>query len=103
MVLFDLALEPYATTVKHYWSWSPTRIPCDWYGAPVVDFLGWALTALLILVVVTPWLIRKKPVKLPPDYQPLVVWLLLNLLFVTGAIVDRQWPAVALTGPPAPC
>jgi uncharacterized membrane protein len=97
VVLLDAGLEPFATSVKHYWVWSPTKIRLDWYSAPWVNFLGWAVTALLILAFATPSLINKKPrPQPPPDYSPLVVWLLLNSLFATGAAVHHLWPAVGL-------
>src|SRR5206468_2785042 len=48
VVLLDFGLEPFATRVKHYWLWNPTKITFDWYGAPWVNFLGWAVTVLLI-------------------------------------------------------
>ncbi len=95
-VLLALGLEPFATHVKHYWVWSKTRLPVDWYGAPVTNFLGWALTALLILVLCTPSLLNKKPVKSVPDYHALLVWLLLNLLFLTSAVIAQHRPAVVL-------
>jgi putative membrane protein len=97
VTLFDLGLDPFATQVKHLWRWTPTRLRLEWYTAPFVNFLGWAVTALLILAFITPALINKKPMKQPPpDYHPLVVWLLLNLLFATGAAVDRLWPVVTV-------
>jgi uncharacterized membrane protein len=90
-------LEPFATQVKHFWHWNPTRIRLDWYTAPCVNFLGWAVTTLLILAFVTPALINKKPMKQPPpDHHPLAVWLLLNLLFATGAAVNRLWLAMTI-------
>jgi len=95
-VLFDFNLEPYATSVKEYWAWHATKIPFAWYTAPVVNFFGWGLTALLILAFATPFLLNKKPVKHPPDYFPLYVWLLLNLLFVTGTAVHGLWPAAGV-------
>jgi uncharacterized membrane protein len=97
VVLLDAGLEPFATSVKHYWLWSPTKLRLDWYSTPWVNFLGWAVTALLILAFATPSLINKKPRPQPPqDYSPLMVWLLLNSLFATGAAVHRLWPAVGL-------
>ena len=97
VVLFALGLEPFATTFKHYWTWEATRLRCDWYGAPCVNFLGWALTALLLLVFVTPALLKKRPVRYPPNYYLLAVWLLINLLFITGAVVRQLWPAVIVS------
>lgn len=97
VVLLDLGLEPFATRVKHYWFWNPSNLKLDWYGAPVVNFFGWAATTLLILAFATPALINKKPMPPPPpDYAPLVVWLLLNLLLATGAAVLQLWPALGL-------
>ena len=49
VVLLDVGLEPFATNVKHYWFWNPTKLKFDWYTTPWVNFFGWAVTALLIL------------------------------------------------------
>jgi uncharacterized membrane protein len=95
VVLFDLGLEPFATQVKHFWFWSPTRAGLYWYSTPWVNFLGWAATALVILAFTTPSLINKRPVKHPPDYHPLITWLLVNALFATGAIKHQLWAAAA--------
>jgi uncharacterized membrane protein len=92
-VLFDAAWEPFAGKVMGYWLWRPTRLNLSWYGAPVSNFAGWVVTVLLILVFATPVLINKSPVKYPPDYHPLILWCLLNLLFVTGAIAHQLWLA----------
>lgn len=96
IVLLDLALEPFAVRVRQYWVWKPTKIPFDWYGAPWVNSLGWAVTSLLILAFITPALLNKKPGKPPPLYHPLGLWLLLNLLFLTGAMVQHLWAAAGL-------
>jgi uncharacterized membrane protein len=97
-VLLDVGLEPFATNVKHYWFWNPTKLRLDWYTAPWINFIGWALTSLLILAFATPALINKKPGQppAPPDYSPLVIWLLFNLLFATGAAVHHLWPALGV-------
>jgi uncharacterized membrane protein len=95
VVLLDLSFEPYATQVKEYWSWKPTKIHSDWYGTPWVNFLGWAVSSLLILLFVTPALINKSPAPLPPLYPCLLVWELLSLLFLTGATV-HQMPGLML-------
>jgi uncharacterized membrane protein len=95
--LFDLALDPFAAAVRHHWLWHPTRFPLTWFGAPVTNCLGWLMTALLILVFATPALIdkrRQRSVNRPPDYHPLVVWLLAVALFAAGAATRQLWPAV---------
>jgi uncharacterized membrane protein len=97
-LLFDLGLEPYATRFKHYWLWHPTKLPVDWYGAPVSNFLGWLVTSLLILAFATPSLMKKKPIKSGRDYHPLIVWVSLNLLFIAGALSGHLWAAVAVSG-----
>ena len=96
-VLFAVALDPFAAQVKRYWLWQPTKFPFTWHGAPLVSFLGWLVTTLLILAFATPALINKQPEfrakRTPPDYLPLVVWLLSLALFATGAIMHKLWPA----------
>ena len=94
-VLFAVALDPFAAQVKRYWLWQPTKFSLTWHGAPLVNFLGWLVTALLILAFATPALISKQPrSKTPaPDYHPLVVWLLALALFAIGSIAYDLWPA----------
>ena len=95
-VLFDFAFEPFASRVKHYWFWEPTKFPLSWQGAPLVNFLGWLVVTLLILAFVTPMLINKQPhKKRPPDFHPLAVWLGGILLFGAAAALNRLWPAAA--------
>jgi uncharacterized membrane protein len=92
VLLFDVALEPFATLVKHYWRWVPTAVPVTWQGAPLVDFLAWGFIAALILLFVTPALISKKPrSKSGPDYHPLCLWLGGIIIFATGCGVHGLW------------
>ena len=84
-VLFDAALEPYAA-INHYWVWQTPKIVPAWHGVPWTNFFGWAVTTLLIVTCATPWLINKKRVPEPPDYYPLIIWLLLILFLIAGAI-----------------
>lgn len=94
VVVFDFGLEPFATEVKRYWIWSPTNAGIFWYHTPWVNFLGWAATAILILGFATPSLINKKPVKHQPvDFFPLAIWIMVMLLFLSGAVVQRLWAA----------
>jgi len=70
---------------------------------PLVNFLGWLLTALLILAFTTPAL-TQKPVRAkqsPMDFHPLFVWLLALTLFGIGDFQHQlRLPAMlcALTG-----
>jgi putative membrane protein len=99
-VLFDLGLEPFATEVKKFWKWSPSHAGLYWYSTPWVNFIGWAATVVMILAFATPSLINKKPekkpVKHPPDYHPLVIWALLNLMFLTGTVSHQLWLAAGV-------
>jgi uncharacterized membrane protein len=95
VLLFDAAFEPFATRVKHYWHWQPMALPLAWQGAPIVNFLAWGFIAVLMLFLVTPALISKKPrTKSSPYYHPLGLWLGGILLFGTGCGVNGLWPAV---------
>lgn len=97
MMLFDFALDPFASRVNHYWLWTPTKFPVTWQGAPLVNFLGWAVVALLILAFVTPLLINKRPKgKSSPDYHPLGLWLGAVLLFGGEAALRGLWPAAVV-------
>lgn len=92
-VLLAAALEPFAGAVKHYWFWEPTRLPFTWAGAPITSFLGWFVVTLLIMAFAAPPLIdkRPRPVSRPPDYHPLIVWLLALVLFATGTALNQLW------------
>lgn len=82
---FSLALEPYASKLNRYWLWRTDQGTLAWYGAPWVNFLGWLLVSILIMAFATPFLLNKKPKKSPPFYQPLVIWVTLQVVFAAGA------------------
>ncbi len=96
VVVFELSFEPYASVVRQYWCWKPTRLPSTWYATPWTNFLGAAVTSLLILLFATPALINKSPIKPPPEWHPLMVWQLLGLLFLAGAVTHHLWRAACL-------
>jgi len=97
VALFDLALDPFASRVNHYWFWTPTKFPVTWLGAPLVNFFSWAVVALLMLTLVTPILINKRlKGRSSPDYYPLGLWLGALLLFASAAAMNGLWPAVVV-------
>lgn len=84
-LVFVLGLEPYATRARHFWFWQSTKLPVDWYGAPLSNFLGWLVMALLILAFSTPALMKKRPSRSYPEYHPLIVWIAIQVVFIVGA------------------
>jgi uncharacterized membrane protein len=96
VVSFEFGFEPFATQVQHYWRWSETRLPLNWYTTPAVAFLGFAVTALVLLAFSTPPLINKRPSETSTSYSPLLVWLLLNWFCLAGAAKARLWNAGAV-------
>jgi putative membrane protein len=89
---FDLALEPYAWHVKNFWLWQPTKLPLTWQGATLLNFLGWVCVSLLILVFITPLLIRKQPgQRSTPNLHPLILWLGALGLFAAGSAGAGLW------------
>ena len=97
VILFNLALDPFATRVKHYWIWMPTKFPLTWQGAPLTNFTGWGIVSLLILAFITPSLINKQLSKQSrPDYHPLAVWIGATLLFAIAAALRGTWVVVGV-------
>lgn len=98
VVLLDLGLETFAAKVARYWLWLPTKFSCTWHGMPWINSLGWALVSLLMFAFATPFLINKssRSRKLPPDYHPLIVWVMLLIWFGTGAAMEQVWSTTIL-------
>lgn len=98
-LLFDFALEPFASRVKHYWLWTPTKFPVTWENVPVSNFLGWAAVSVLIALVIAPALINKQPGKRnTPDFHPFAIWLGAILLFSAGCAQNGLLPAAVADG-----
>ena len=98
-LLFDFALEPFASRVKHYWLWTPTKFPVTWQGAPLSNFLAWAAVSVLISVVIAPTLINKQPGKRnTPDFHPFAIWLGALLLFAAGCAQSGLLSAAVADG-----
>ena len=92
---FDFALEPWAWHVKHLWLWEPTKLTVNWNGATPLNFLVWGLAALLILMFITPSLIKKQPgSSSTPDFHPLALWLGALLIFAVGSASAGLWWSV---------
>jgi uncharacterized membrane protein len=95
VVFFELGLQPFATHVHHYWFWHDSRagfVCC----APWVNLVGRGATTVLILAFATPSLINKRQMKQPPDHSPLIIWLMVEVLFASGAVREQLWLAFVL-------
>jgi uncharacterized membrane protein len=98
-LLFDFALEPFASRVKHYWLWTPTKFPVTWQGVPLSNFLAWAAVSVLISVVIAPALVNKQPGKRnAPDFHPFAVWLGAIFLFGAGCAQNGLLSAAVADG-----
>jgi uncharacterized membrane protein len=95
-LVLDLALEPFASRLNHHWLWGATRLPWDWYGTPLTNFVGWTVTALMILVFVTPMLINKKPGEMSSEFGSSIVWFGLHGLLIAAAFHNGFWIAGAV-------
>jgi hypothetical protein len=84
---FDFGLELFGTAIKGYWAWSPGRLALAAQSIPPIHYPIQAISLFATLVIITPLLINKKPVELPPDYHPLFLWTLLNLVFLGGILI----------------
>jgi uncharacterized membrane protein len=98
-LVFDLALEPYASFARKFWVWKISSRVWNWYGTPWSNFLGWGITALGILIVGTPWFINKQPIKQPTDYHPLTIWMMLTIYLAVQHALDQRWLALFVPVP----
>ena len=97
VMLLDVALEPFAAHLKHYWIWLSPGCSLTPHGAPIANSVGWFIVTLLILAFATPVMINKQLSKRSvPDFHPLAVWLGSVLLFATAAVVGGFWGDVTL-------
>ena len=95
-VLTDLSFEAYGTRVRSLWLWQTSERMVCWYSAPWVNFLGWAVVALLTLGFGTPWFINKHPRPAPPRLTPAILWALINLHFIIANATRGLWLAVGV-------
>lgn len=94
VLLFDIALEPFAFRVKQLWLWLPTTLRLTWQGTPIISFVSWGFITALILFFVSPALIVKKPrPKTGPELHPLCLWLGAIALCAAGCAAQGLWTA----------
>jgi uncharacterized membrane protein len=81
MVIFQLALNPFGSVVKGWWSQTSQL---------VMNIVSWSVLSLAIQVFITPLLLDKFPRQRPPNFWPFIVWMALNLILATGMFVAAQ-------------
>jgi uncharacterized membrane protein len=95
VVLLDVALEPFAFRIKHFWNWPPTTFPFTWQCALPINFLAWGLITILILLFTSPALIVKRPrSKSGPQYHALCVWLGAFIVFGVACVLKQMWTPI---------
>lgn len=98
VLLFTVALEPFAFHVKRLWLWLPMTLHFTWQGAPIINFVSWGFITALILFFVAPALIVKKPrSKTGPEYHPFFLWLGGIALCAAGCAAEGLWVATIVS------
>ena len=59
-LLLDLAIEPVAAYVEHYWLWQPGAT-LNYYGVPLANFASWLVVAFLLLLLVDWFFVNPLP------------------------------------------
>ena len=97
--LFGLGFVNFEAFLSDNWSPKdqPLTLPITG-NASVFSLLCWGMISVLAISIATPWLIDKRPVRRPPDRQPLITWLLLNAVFISAFCLRRLWLGVAIVG-----
>lgn len=89
MVIFQMALNSFGSSVTSWWSPIPT---------PIVNLLSTGAIGLLIQVIITPMLLDKFPGPRPPNFSPLAVWLTISGFFIAGLLLNKRLPEALLAG-----
>jgi hypothetical protein len=94
VVLMILSFAKFGPVVLPYFSPAARNMRLDWQT--ITTFLVCILGTLIMLLVVTPSLINKRPSRQPVDWHPLVLWTSFNVLFGTRAVAEHAWVAIVL-------
>jgi hypothetical protein len=93
----DLALQPFGVHVLPWWTW-PTNVQhYHWQGVPIQCFATSTTLAILVALIVIPWLIPKRPVPTPPDHYPMILWIIVQCFFALSNAGHNQWLAAAVS------
>jgi putative membrane protein len=73
--LYDFVLEPFATTVKHYWIWVER-------GIPPINYAAWFGLSALLIGIFAPAISSRYRL----DPRPLLILLITVLIFIAGQL-----------------
>jgi hypothetical protein len=90
-VLQTATLDPFGHRVMSWWAWEQPRTSLNWAGAPLTLFLDSAVLATVLLVLVTAWFIPKRPAGVTLDFEPVIIWLVMQLGFSLGDLRGGLW------------
>lgn len=94
MVLWDLALDPAASTIEKNWIWTAGG---GFFGVPLTNYLGWFLTVYAFMQLFALYLRAQAPVtatELPRSYfaQAIAMYAIVALRFVLVYLVYKNEP-----------
>lgn len=100
MVLWDLTMDPSASTVQKWWIWESGG---GFFGVPVSNYLGWFLTVYVFMQLFALYLRARAPVPellQPKSYfiQAIAIYAIVALGFVLTFLVEDSAPVTDATG-----
>jgi putative membrane protein len=100
MVLWDLAMDPMASTLAQWWIWHKGG---GYFGVPLQNFLGWYLTVFAFMLIFALYLSRYGPeesVPQPKSYyrQAIAMYAVVALDFVASYILKGSEHVTDATG-----
>lgn len=100
MVLWDLSLDPGASTVAKWWIWHDGG---GLFGVPLTNYLGWFLTVYVFMQLFALYLRHRGPEPATPQprsyfAQATVMYAIVALIFVLSYLVKDSAPVADATG-----
>lgn len=100
MVLWDLSLDPGASTVGKWWIWHDGG---GFFGVPLSNYLGWLLTVYVFMQLFALYLRSRGPEPQAPqppahDAQAAIMYALVAALFVLNYLIKGSGPVTDAAG-----
>ncbi len=100
MVLWDLTLDPGASTLGKWWIWQQGG---GLFGVPLSNYLGWFLTVYVFMQIFALYLRARGPVPVAPQpksyfTQAIIMYAVIAALFVLNYFVSGSEPVTDATG-----